>query len=65
MKEIKCSCCKKKIINPHPNQKYCVSCGLYTFELRHKISYYKKKSLRLVKKFYGQKSGSERIRWNK
>ena len=58
---LKCICCKNKLLN-WPTQKYCTSCSLFNKNLLRKLSYYKRKSDLITKKFYGTKNGAERIR---
>ncbi len=59
---MKCKCCKKVLKEGFGGQKYCNSCSLFTRELRRQIAYWKGKTKKLRKIYYGQKNGSERLR---
>ena len=61
MNKIKrCLCCDKVIDSPMGGQKYCLSCSLYTKELRAKCYLLKSVNKALVKKCNKLKRGSER-----
>ncbi len=65
MNNKRCICCGRNISLVHLGRKYCVSCGLFTIGLRNKISALKNDLNELRVRLYGQKRGSERVRYSK
>ena len=52
-----CECCKKYLKNKMGGQKYCPSCSLFTKELRRQVTYWKGRTKRLRRLYYGEKDG--------
>lgn len=65
MRNKRCECCRKILPNKEilSTTKYCTNCGVYVKELKRQLNYYKNKKEEYCKKLYGQKKGSEKIRW--
>ena len=62
----KCQCCQRPLTNVmNKSRKYCSGCSVHSVELRREISKLKNDIMKLKLKLYGQKNGSERIRFKK